>query len=494
MVVVNATAKNINNELLNHKRQTHRKSPMSFEQKTTIKNPKKRSRNGCISCKKMKIKCNEGKPVCEYCLHTQRECCYVLPPTRKQMTLAKAFPKEDQIYVDSLWKTPSSRTLNSTSNLMSISNFEVRLLKYFLDFGGKFFTFNMHSSCERFWSEEVPKLWCTSDLIKAAIYTISSTKLLGCYEGEDIKNIHLELDHECQNNILTNDQHTKINLLEATLKYSRKTTALISHFNSLLPEFTSEIEDVIGELFIGNTILLGSKCVSPGLSTYGEIASDMTKCGVINMMDHGLAFHTFSGNFFPMISRTKYELVLKSQEKLPVKHENTLHSFFFIDYLKTYVAKKAESLDILQISYFNAISLLESGSEKALLFKYPLPLFWSLVDMSSDADFLEASKTGQHTALKIIFLFSCLCSLFLKLSIPKSIWAEFIEFYVTHSFKTFGSFEDEFDENIYETVQKRREGKYPWGVQILPSIGKPVDQINYVNINYDGPSPTSVEC
>lgn len=36
----------------------------------------KRSKNGCMSCKKMKIKCDEVKPACEYCRHTKRNCVY----------------------------------------------------------------------------------------------------------------------------------------------------------------------------------------------------------------------------------------------------------------------------------------------------------------------------------------------------------------------------------------------------------------------------------
>ncbi|KAG5419802.1 hypothetical protein I9W82_001682 [Candida metapsilosis] len=42
----------------------------------TEKKKKKRSRNGCLSCKQLKIKCDEGKPSCEYCIHTQRQCVY----------------------------------------------------------------------------------------------------------------------------------------------------------------------------------------------------------------------------------------------------------------------------------------------------------------------------------------------------------------------------------------------------------------------------------
>ncbi|CAK9440107.1 uncharacterized protein LODBEIA_P42070 [Lodderomyces beijingensis] len=46
---------------------------------TKVTKPRaKRSRNGCVSCKKLRIKCSEEKPSCEYCLHTGRECVYAL--------------------------------------------------------------------------------------------------------------------------------------------------------------------------------------------------------------------------------------------------------------------------------------------------------------------------------------------------------------------------------------------------------------------------------
>ncbi|CDK29332.1 unnamed protein product [Kuraishia capsulata CBS 1993] len=36
----------------------------------------RRSREGCASCKKLKIKCDESKPSCEYCVQTNRACVY----------------------------------------------------------------------------------------------------------------------------------------------------------------------------------------------------------------------------------------------------------------------------------------------------------------------------------------------------------------------------------------------------------------------------------
>lgn len=49
----------------------------------------KKSRNRCLSCKKLKIKCDEAKPKCEYCEHTKRECIYPDPSTIKRGRKAK---------------------------------------------------------------------------------------------------------------------------------------------------------------------------------------------------------------------------------------------------------------------------------------------------------------------------------------------------------------------------------------------------------------------
>lgn len=49
-------------------------------QKPRVKRPHKKSRKGCLSCKKLRIKCDEARPVCEYCASTNKVCEYVSDP------------------------------------------------------------------------------------------------------------------------------------------------------------------------------------------------------------------------------------------------------------------------------------------------------------------------------------------------------------------------------------------------------------------------------
>lgn len=44
--------------------------------KSRVRRPHSKSRQGCLSCKKLRIKCDEAKPKCEYCQSTNRVCEY----------------------------------------------------------------------------------------------------------------------------------------------------------------------------------------------------------------------------------------------------------------------------------------------------------------------------------------------------------------------------------------------------------------------------------
>jgi Fungal Zn(2)-Cys(6) binuclear cluster domain len=38
------------------------------------KNVKKRTKTGCLTCRTRRIKCDEGKPECNNCLRSKRQC------------------------------------------------------------------------------------------------------------------------------------------------------------------------------------------------------------------------------------------------------------------------------------------------------------------------------------------------------------------------------------------------------------------------------------
>lgn len=120
----------------------------------------------CLSCRKLKIKvrvcrcnpcstltlrCDEALPTCEYCVHTNRNCVYPVPEVVSSLLAA----------------------LNSTTNQMQITRFELRLLSFFHNIYLKQHS-NDDPAQQRVWTIEVPILWQHSDLVRQSIFLLSA--------------------------------------------------------------------------------------------------------------------------------------------------------------------------------------------------------------------------------------------------------------------------------------------------------------------------------
>lgn len=450
-----------------------------------------RSRNGCLSCKKLKIKCNEGQPICEYCEHRGRECIYPVkkpkaPRKRKPRQTLKSMDKSPESTTSTEVTTPLSdsspvaidyqfpsiqntslQNLNSMSVQLDVTNFELRLLKFYMDFGAEFFTFNINSDAQYFWGVEVPKLWCSSDLVKSSIYAISSVRLLANYELKAIEDVFIEDELLSAIGI-----PSKINLFQESKKYLKNTLMLLDQCSKLITSSLDTSSELKGQSAIAKVILMTCKSVIP--VKFQLALSDRPNtdsCGLFDLLD-------FNKKYFNMISiegllSTRFKPILAAHEKMLTSVDS---EYFFISYLKEYVTEKLDSSDFLLISFLYVISSLEIGAHRALVYHYPVPLFRSVVVLSADNDFTEALKSFNHTAMKITYYFSCLFSVLdFKLFRESGIWDEFIEIYKEHSFKLFdGKFEDEVDKNFYDCVLARKERRIPWDLEIIRNIGKPV--------------------
>ncbi|CCG24527.1 Zcf18 transcription factor [Candida orthopsilosis Co 90-125] len=78
----------------------------------------KRSRNGCLSCKQLKIKCNEAKPACEYCVHTQRECVYAAPKSKAPLKWSHRV-KKPSTSIEVLETSTASTTSTTPTSMAS---------------------------------------------------------------------------------------------------------------------------------------------------------------------------------------------------------------------------------------------------------------------------------------------------------------------------------------------------------------------------------------
>ncbi|AGO10356.1 AaceriABL099Wp [[Ashbya] aceris (nom. inval.)] len=87
----------------------------SIKKTSGISNPRrtkrKYSRNGCTECKRRRMKCDEGKPICWQCSRLNRECNYILNAKNKKRTAAK---KQQTDYNGNCYTTTLEESLPST--------------------------------------------------------------------------------------------------------------------------------------------------------------------------------------------------------------------------------------------------------------------------------------------------------------------------------------------------------------------------------------------
>ncbi|KAM9914995.1 hypothetical protein OXX69_000122 [Metschnikowia pulcherrima] len=187
------------------------------------------SRNGCFSCKRLKIKCDEARPSCEYCSHTGRQCVYrdqsidskVVnlsdgnEKASEKAVFKKSFTRKELpnvLFADSntsLASTPDSweasinghdfdadfdkirensheeaarhvlspRPYNSASTQLHMTRFELRLLRFFHDQCIPYITFNANKKTDHIWRNVFPRYFASSDLVRQSTYAMACLNL-----------------------------------------------------------------------------------------------------------------------------------------------------------------------------------------------------------------------------------------------------------------------------------------------------------------------------
>ncbi|CCH42017.1 putative transcriptional regulatory protein [Wickerhamomyces ciferrii] len=483
----------------------------------------KRSKNGCVSCKNLKIKCTEEKPFCEYCVHTGRQCIYFQKPSVKIKVFKKKLGRprkkskesvdsgetvessdsKDKIDISSrstsssstppdlqLINSKSNKNLNSPQIQLEITPFQLNLLKFYLEFGADFFTFNVLEKTHNFWEFEVPQLWCQSDLIKNSIYMLSSVRLLANYEESSFQNIHIEYDDNSNSQIVKNSSSisssSSINLYQQAKHYLNKTYELMNMYQTILGNGISifhenpsndafqDSSDIVGQILISNLCLT----VACGMLSNESVKypldpklKDISHFKMFEMIQIFKQFQLILNLNYSSLKNSKYLNMFGHDYSTPIQEP-----FIWSIHLRNYVSQNLDPLDFLQISCFNLISRIESCCHKAIHQSYPMALIHPIREVFLDEDLLTAFTQGNKVVVKIMYYLCSLLGIFdFKLSKGCTVWNEIIEFHKTRSlFEHDGNFEDDWDENVYNTLMARRECKIIYDFNLIFFLGKPV--------------------
>lgn len=154
-----------------------------------------KSRTGCLSCKRLRIKCDEAKPRCEYCESTNKVCeypiiqhAYEAPPSntsRRQNTVASENkPKTIEITIEQVNLASMSTDISIPPPMKSPISHVFRNIAY-----NDIFNFFITTSCNALgmnsplildtWKQVVPRVALTSPMV---LYGIISYSALSKYK------------------------------------------------------------------------------------------------------------------------------------------------------------------------------------------------------------------------------------------------------------------------------------------------------------------------
>ncbi|CAH2354406.1 hypothetical protein CLIB1423_16S01970 [[Candida] railenensis] len=448
----------------------------------------------CMSCRKLKIKCDEATPKCEYCSHTDKECIY---PTEKQLDVILSA----SVNAPSL--TSNSRRLNASTSHMNISKFELRLLYYFnqvclTDQAVE------NPGMERVWKIEVPMLWQQSDLVRHSVFSLSALILsslcnleavykedysfgdsnnfdnwtTGFYKGSKTKvsdtnstsiedrwssKVPLFPSKDKNSKQLVNDKHDVDNedvdkfkelLFEKSNEYFvkslRRTYAVME--NVQRQDMVVKSQHQAAEIVMSGILLFSFLTVQP----YGlvPIISDDPKITDLVSMVKGIKVSMTKS--FPLLYYSSFGEILKSSERvsLPILTEDDVYpicenlernmqEYFEINPEITDEEKKhlEGALYLLKVVIYRAI---ESSKQCSILRYLFVVEDWILE---------EAKQSRNLLCLKILFIYACLCLMGkVRISLERSIFSDYLHWYKNFNIEHFGAWRYPDDEAFYDLI------------------------------------------
>ncbi|KAK6462071.1 hypothetical protein DFJ63DRAFT_313220 [Scheffersomyces coipomensis] len=461
----------------------------------TTRRKTSKSRKGCLSCKKLRIKkalkltvikCDEAKPSCEYCVHTSRECIYPSPITIANLQYGPETSNSSTSTSSSNDSSPSElekqqltvtlqestvlrryqtdlmhqTELNNATSQLGISRFELRLLDFFNNFCIYELSNEPNDVIHSVWVTHVPQVFLQSELIRNSIYSYSALNLFPLCE--DLHKLRIEDDIESRLKFKTrigsisfiSDDHRDVpesdDLYIKTAKYFMDTITAKNKFvdelkyNNItdLPTI-SIIEFTISSILILSFLGIHPHKIMP-LVSFDQSESDLISiCKAIR--ETGKMYDLRTNNIFkdlytydkfaniPSVKQSFFPTIMRLRDDLELeyKHSSTI----------------SEEYNIL----YDALELLQSGMFKGILYSHPAPLFRWIIIISDEFQQLIYKKCP--FALRLLYIFSSL-SILVRVLLFKdaNLWVDYMQWYKSYNFDLVGSWKYSMDEAFYYLI------------------------------------------
>ncbi|KAK6462076.1 hypothetical protein DFJ63DRAFT_142288 [Scheffersomyces coipomensis] len=416
-----------------------------------------RSKSGCLSCKRLRIKCDQTKPRCEYCLHTNRECKY--PNNLRTIEFKPSYHKEKSVsrYQPNV---PIQLHLNNASTQLGISKFELRLLNFFHNYCLADITNGVNNSMQSVWMTKVPPLFAESELIRNSIFSFACLNLY-------------PLRRELNRGILTSSSSTDDEILPEANELLVRVSNYFSHTllgkNALLTKLSNEdfsaeethtkvvlatelsVSTMIVALFLSmhSHKILPLICFDKSVPDYISICKGMRSsimsfesAFIYNVFNEVFKFHITIKT--PPFKETPYPILVALRQDLEMEYLDKD--------LSTSITEEFNTM-------YQGLEILHSCIYRSMMDGYSVPLLRWLSLLPSQ--FYDLIYSKNFYSLRILYVCTSLITLIKFQNYKEStMWVDFMNWYKEYNYQEFDGWKYNMDKSLYSLVF---DGEYKFG-------------------------------
>lgn len=381
----------------------------------------RRSRRGCASCRRLKIKCDERRPHCEYCTHTRRQCIY--PEDETSVVVNK-----------------NSCSLNAVLVQLSLTRFETRLVHFFFNYCIPMLSYGQIPTIEYAWKAEVPRIFVALEAVRLALFAFLSINLWPCVDMAEVQSedrlVEIRHMNSPRGQLLMDpsalESALSADLYKQTLGYFdkalKKSLSLTKHLKS-----SASVDDH-GEFMILGILLFGFLGIHPykvmPLITFDVIDGDYLRPVETDFLSYARSFNRMASTSLEVMSSHSIGSILSlSNESFPFQHIYPLVENLHHEMALYYPFDEISSLNQEEVAaYTQTINVLQLLLELSVLRRYPLPL---ILWMEFFPDLIHVHIRQRHPlALHFVFMYAWFCIIIrFNLYEKENLWFDFIKSY-----------------------------------------------------------------
>ncbi|KAK6462078.1 hypothetical protein DFJ63DRAFT_141269 [Scheffersomyces coipomensis] len=405
-----------------------------------------RSKSGCVSCRRLRIKCDQTKPRCEYCMHTNRECEY--PNNLRTIEFKPSYHKNRPLRKNHD-NIPIKISLNDASSQLGISNFELKLLNFFHLYCLADITNGVDNPMQALWMSKVHPMFMESKLIRNSIFSLASLNLYPICQNLNESTIK-------SNSFAGDDMFPESS--ELLIRASKYFSNTLLGKNELINKLSNEnyaTQELHTKVVLATELSVSSMIIALFLSMHSHrilplVSFDRTVPDYISicrgMHSSMISFHsTFICNVFDDVLKCHMVIKIPNFKETPYPILVALREDLDFEYMdKELSTTTTEEYNAM----YDSLEILHSCIYKSMVDGYSVPLLSWLSSLPSQ--FYDLIYDKNFFSLRILYVYTSLTTL-IKFQNHKdsTLWVDYMSWYKEYNYQEYGCWKYNMDKSLY---------------------------------------------